>query len=209
MALVDHLIYAAPDLDAGVERLESILGVRAVPGGRHPGYGTRNALLALGPETYLEVLAPDPDGPEPERPRLFGIDRLDAPGLAAWVAKESDLEGRVEAADRRGVRLGEILSGGRERPDGSVLAWRLTDPHVVLGDGIVPFLIDWGTTESPARAAPKGCTLLRLRAEHPDPARIGEMLLALGVELAVEVELGRAPALIATIGTARGEVELT
>ncbi|MEE8446636.1 MAG: hypothetical protein V3S52_03165 [Gemmatimonadota bacterium] len=69
-----------------------------------------------------------------------------------------------------------------------------------------PGLIDWGTTESPARAAPKGCMLLRLRAEHPDPARIGEMLLALGVELAVE--LGRAPALIATIGTARGEVGL-
>ncbi len=206
MALVDHLIYAAPDLDAGVERLESILGVRAVPGGRHPGYGTRNALLALGPETYLEVLAPDPDGPEPERPRLFGIDRLDAPGLAAWVAKESDLEGRVEAADRRGVKLGEILSGGREGPDGSVLAWRLTDPHVVLGDGIVPFLIDWGRTERPARTAPKGCTLLGLRAEHPDPARIGAMLLALGVELAVES--GRAPALIATIGTARGDVEL-
>jgi hypothetical protein len=77
---------------------------------------------------------------------------------------------------------------------------------VVRGDGIVPFLIDWGTTESPARAAPKGCMLLRLRAEHPDPARIGEMLLALGVEL--PVELGRAPTLIATIGTARGEVEL-
>ena len=91
-------------------------------------------------------------------------------------------------------------------PDGTVLAWRLTDPHVVGGDGIVPFLIDWGTTESPARAAPKGCMLLRPRAEQPDPARIGEMLLALGVELAVE--LGRAPALIATIGTARGEVEL-
>jgi len=206
MAVVDHLIYAAPDLDAGVERLESILGVRAIPGGRHPDYGTRNALLALGPETYLEVLAPDPDGPEPERPRLFGIDQLDAPRLAAWVERESDLEGRVEAADRRGVTLGEILSGGRERPDGSVLAWRLTDPHVVIGDGIVPFLIDWGTTESPARAAPKGCTLLGLRAEHPDPARIGAMLLALGADLVVES--GHAPALVATIGTARGEVEL-
>lgn len=206
MDVVDHLIYAAPHLDAGVERLENILGVRAIPGGRHPGYGTRNALLALGPEMYLEVLAPDPDGPEPARPRLFGIDRLDAPRLAAWVAKESDLEGRVEAADRRGVKLGEILLGSRERPDGSVLAWRLTDPHVVLGDGIVPFLIDWGPTESPARAAAKGCTLLGLRAEHPDPARIRAMLLALGVEL--EVESGRAPALIARIGTARGEVEL-
>lgn len=206
MVVVDHLIYAAPDLDAGVERLESILGVRAIPGGRHPDYGTRNALLALGPETYLEVLAPDPDGPEPERPRLFGIDRLDVPTLAAWAAKGSDLEGRVEAADRRGVKLGEILLGGRERPDGSVLAWLLTDPHLVLGDGIVPFLIDWGTTESPARAAPKGCTLLGFRAEHPDPARIGAMLSALGVELTVES--GRAPALIATIGTARGEVEL-
>ena len=207
MNVVDHLIYAAPHLDAGVERLESILGVRAIPGGRHPSYGTRNALLALGPEAYLEVLAPDPDAPPPERPRLFEIDRLDAPKLAAWAARNSDLEGRVEAAHRGGVELGEIQSGGRERPDGSVLAWRLTDPHVVLGDGIIPFLIDWGTTESPARAAPKGCTLLRLRAEHPDPARIGAMLLALGVELAVES--GRAPALIATIGTARGEVELT
>ena len=36
---VDHLVYATPDLDSGVEEIEKLLGVRATPGGQHPGRG--------------------------------------------------------------------------------------------------------------------------------------------------------------------------
>jgi Glyoxalase-like domain len=32
---VDHLVYATPDLDAGIARIEVLLGVRATPGGQH------------------------------------------------------------------------------------------------------------------------------------------------------------------------------
>jgi dipeptidyl aminopeptidase/acylaminoacyl peptidase len=46
---VDHLVYITPDLNRGIEEIEKLLGVRATPGGQHIGYGTRNALIALGP----------------------------------------------------------------------------------------------------------------------------------------------------------------
>ena len=34
---VDHLVYATPDLNRGVEEIEKLVGVRATAGGQHPG----------------------------------------------------------------------------------------------------------------------------------------------------------------------------
>lgn len=204
MSEIDHLVYAAPDLEAAVDRIDRALGVRPAPGGRHPRWGTRNALLSLGPDMYLEILAPDPE--RPESPTLFGLDRLEAPRLVTWVAKGSDLERRVQVAAAAGVHLGEIIAAGRETPDGSVLSWRLTDPEVVLADGIVPFLIDWGDSRHPATDAPGGCILAALRAEHPEPARVAAMLRAIGSDMPVAE--GPVPALIATIRIPAGEIEL-
>jgi hypothetical protein len=78
---IDHLVYATPDLTVGIERIEALIGVRATPGGQHPGEGTRNALVALGPSSYLEIIARDPEQPEPATARKFGIDTLRAPRL--------------------------------------------------------------------------------------------------------------------------------
>lgn len=88
---LDHLVYASPDLELGVAQIETRLGVRLLAGGSHPDWGTRNALLPLGPTTFLEVIGPDPERRAAARPRLFGIDALTAPRLVTWAAKGAEL----------------------------------------------------------------------------------------------------------------------
>jgi hypothetical protein len=203
---IDHLVYATPDLQLGIDAVEKQLGVKAAAGGQHPGLGTRNALVALGPTSYLEIIGPDPEQPKPSGPRRFGIDDLKAPRIVRWVVKSSELPAVAEAAAKSGVTVGPIASGSRRRPDGVVLAWRYTDPAVVVADGLVPFFIDWGSSPHPALTATKGATLTQLRGEHPDAPRVQKMLGALGLDL--KVSQASTPAIIATIDSPRGRVEL-
>jgi hypothetical protein len=203
---VDHLVYATPDVAAGVENVEQLLGVKAIPGGQHPGGGTRNALIGLGVETYLEIIGPDPDQPKPPGPRRFNIDELKAPRLLTCAVRGADLEAIVETAMKHRIELGRVQSGSRRRPDGVLLSWRLTVSPALTGDGLIPFFIDWGKTPHPTAALPKGCLLVALRAEHPDANRIKEQLSTLGLSL--RVDTGSAPAIIATIRTPKGDVEL-
>jgi len=206
VAQVDHIVYATPDLQLGIDTAEKLFGVRATPGGQHPGLGTRNALIALGPASYLEIIGPDPDQPRPAGGRRFGIDDLKAPHLLTWVAKGTSLEKFAADAKAHGIDLGAVIPGSRKRPDGVVLSWTYTDPRVVLADRLIPYFIDWGSSPHPSATAAKGVTLVSLRAEHPDAARVQSMLKQLGLELAVT--RGPRPSLIATFDSPKGKVEL-
>ena len=128
LARVDHLVYATPDLDVGIDTIEKLLGIRATLGGQHFGKGTRNALIALGSSTYLEIVGPDALQPKPETRRWFGIDDLPVPKLVAWAAKGNDLTRLVTEAADQGVDLGGVKSGSRRRLDGLLLTWQFTDP---------------------------------------------------------------------------------
>ncbi|HSR46530.1 MAG TPA: VOC family protein [Anaerolineales bacterium] len=204
--MVDHLVFAAPNLEAGVAEIEDRLGVRASFGGRHPGRGTQNAILALGPASYLEILAPDPAQTDVRRPLWFGLDRLETPRLVAWAAKSSDLDKLATEASRNGIRLGDIGHGSRQGPRGERLRWRFTDPATVVAGGLVPFFIDWGTGPHPAATAPRGAELVSLRGEHPDAQGVRRALDVLGIDLSVQP--GGQPRLIAVLATRSGEVTL-
>ena len=202
--LIDHLVYATPDLDLGIDKIERLLGVRATLGGQHPGAGTRNALVSLGLGTYLEIVGPDRTQPEPEQPRWFRIDEIDAPRLVTWAARVDAIEQRSSEVRRLG--LGDIVAGSRRRGDGVLLSWHYTNPRTIVGDGIIPFLIDWGTTPHPSESAAQGASLITLRAEHPQPEPIRDVARRLGLSL--QIDRGSQPALVATIASLRGEVEL-
>lgn len=96
--VIDHVIYAHPDLDAAVAYLANRFGVLATGGGRHPARGTHNKLLALGARTYLEVIAPDPDQPEPDEPRPYGVEGISRGGLVGWALAVDDIDAAVANA---------------------------------------------------------------------------------------------------------------
>lgn len=204
--MLDHLVYATDDVDRSVDELEVLLGVRASQGGQHPGRGTRNALLALGDASYLEIVGPDAAQPVSPSPRWFSVDTLTAPRIVTWAAKAVHLETLRATAAREGIDIGAVANGERTRPDGVKLQWQLTSPLTVIADGIVPFFIDWGTSAHPAVSAAPGLTLVELRAEHPKPGDVQGILLSLGVTLSVHY--ASTPALIATIDGPRGRIEL-
>ena len=203
---VDHLVYAAPNLDRATDDLERRLGVRASEGGRHEGRGTRNRLIAVGPRAYLEIVAPDEGQPKPPASRWFGIDALREGRLVRWAAHARDLSGLAAEARAAGVDLGATTSGSRQRPDGVTLTWSFTDPSAASVGGAVPFFIDWGASPHPATTAAPGPRLIQLYAEHPDPDGAARSLAA--VSLALPVARGPEPALVATFRTARGDVDL-
>ncbi len=201
---IDHLILAVPHLEDGVSEVEARFGVRAAGGGQHLGQGTHNKLVALGPRTYLEIIAPDPAQPEPSAPRPYGVDGVTRSGLVGWAIACDDIDRALDAARAAGFDPGDVIDGHRLTSDGTMLRWRVTSNARTAG--VVPFLIDWGDTAHPASSSVSGLRLESLQIEHPDPQSIVQLLQALGTSVDV-IEAGR-PAVVARVIGPKGGYEL-
>jgi hypothetical protein len=203
---LDHLVYVTADINESIKHISMKLGVTAVAGGQHPKWGTRNALVSLGPQIYLEIMGPDTTLSRPGLTRPFDIDRLKFPRLATWVCRSENLTKTIELGRQVGVDFGEVQSGSRTKPDGSVLSWSMTDLMMNRENGIVPYFINWGRSIHPAESAPKGCILKELKAKHPNPDYVRSILKAFDLDL--PIEYGKAFELNAIVETKEGLVEI-
>lgn len=200
-AVLDHLVVVAPTLAAGEEFLRQRLGISMVPGGSHPRMGTHNRLLRVGPVSYLEVIAVDPQAEPPDQPRWFGLDSLPAdapPRLATWVARTSDL-----AAAAPHLPMGPIATMTRGQ-----LSWRLTIPPdgSLPFSGLCPHLIQWDAPIHPAAMLPdSGCRLTMLELHLPEDEQLNPLLAAIGFQGPVRVHTtSTTPELVAHFDTLQG-----
>jgi len=203
---LDHLVYTASSLEVGMNEIESILGVRPVPGGSHPDFGTQNALLSLGTSTYLEVIAPDPNTSLPNQDILFNEYFNQRPQLARWVVQTEQIEKITARALSSGLNLGSVQNGSRKKPDGSIIAWQITDPWVIPLEGAVPFLINWDDTPHPAASAASAGELVGFVLEHPNPVQVRDALTLLGLN--IKIKQSEKFRLVATVETPNGLREI-
>ena len=203
--VLDHLVYAVPDLEAAVAHFEAKLGAAPRAGGKHDGLGTHNAILSGGAQRYVELIAADPEEPAPAQPRPFGLDRLKRARLVTWAVRSGDIAADVERSRQAGFDPGLVLEVSRQQPNGERVAWKLSLRPESYGDGLVPFVIDWGQAAHPAEAGAR-CSLEGFRGLHPDPDSIRSALDALGVSF--EVAIGSAPELRSVVVGPSGRLEL-
>jgi Glyoxalase-like domain len=211
---LDHLVLAARTLGEGDAWCARTLGITPAPGGRHALMGTHNRVFAIAserfPRAYFEIIAIDPEAPDPGRARWFDLDdaRLqstlaDGPRLVHWVARCNDLDAALALLAHHGVDGGRILHAARTTPQGE-LRWRIAvrdDGSRAMG-GALPLLIEWGAMHPTDALPASGVTLTSLSlGAGGDRAP----LQALGFGALI----GGAATIAATLATPAGSVTLT
>jgi glyoxalase-like protein len=205
-ARLDHLVIGAPDLAGGMARFRALTGVEPTPGGRHPDFGTENALVSLGPGLYLEIIAPVA-GKEPRASfaDLSQLKHLEDLTPIAWAVAVADAT-RL-AADLRGcgIAVNGPFAGSRLTPDGGRLEWSL----VTLAEERPgwPFFLAWSAgAPHPSSTAAGGGSLVSLTLESPraESLRADLARFALPVAIAGAAQ----PGLRATLESPRGRIEL-
>ncbi len=171
---LDHFAIGARELDEGVAFVSRILGAPPVGGGKHPLFGTHNALWRLEGRfpTYLEVIAIDPKAPRLDRPRWFGLDdpltqaRLArGPKLLTFIVSTKDA---VLARKSMPVDPGAPVEVTR-----GTLRWLFSLPPDggLIAGGALPYLIEWPDGVSPiAKMSEQGIELISVGGN-----RIGEI----------------------------------
>ncbi|WP_163339910.1 VOC family protein [Desulfopila sp. IMCC35008] len=210
---LDHLVIAAKSLEQGVAYVEETLGVTIPFGGIHPQMGTHNHLASLGTDSFLEIIAINPNAEPPRRPRWFDLDNplmikslQRSPRLIGWVANTNNIK-EVLAHSRCSFGTPETLQRDH-------LSWQFGLPADgrLLAGGFLPYLIQWPSKTHPAADMyDVGLHLKSLTCHHTNPAWLKSMLSSIGADGLIRIKqasCSKSSTLSAQFKTPSGEVTL-
>ena len=182
---LDHLTVVAPTLTEGVLHVRNCIGLDVPFGTRHEYMGTHNHRLRLGNSMYLEIVAFDPDGTDPGRPRWFGLDNQEKVRsdwnegcrLRGWVASTETFDSLLAT---HGAIFGDKVSLPTADP---TYSFTIPSDGALPLDGAVPAVIDHRGDSSYVASIPDlGARLRSLTLEHPDPAGIKALYRELAID---------------------------
>ncbi len=167
MNQLDHVVIATADLDRAKTAFAETTGCAPADGGSHPGWGTRNALVSLGADSYLEIIASDPE--QSLEGNLGGVlANLPATVPLHWAVRATDLQRVAQRARELGFTPGPIRAMSRTQPNGQRLDWELMGIGGHDLGGFVPFYIDWLQCIHPSATSPVVGELLSFEIVAPD-----------------------------------------
>lgn len=171
---VDHVSYAAEHdgVRATAERIGKLIGVAPVDGGVHPRFGTRNVVLPLAHDRYVEIVECLDHPASDKAPFGQAVKARSASGggWLGWVVAVDD----IAAVEKRLGR--QAVDGNRRRPDGLELRWRQIGVKGLMSDPQLPYYIQWADAEvHPSLGARTSVNIDSLQIAG-DPQRVAEWL---------------------------------
>ncbi len=204
---LDHIVVGCADLASGQAWMEDLIGRPAQGGGKHVAMSTHNKVWSLG-DCFLELIAINPDAPDPGRKRWFSLDDPTVqaklamgPHLLTWAVRVDDIEA-IQAASP--VPLGELHE--LERGD---LKWKVLIPQDggLLQGGHLPLVIQWLTPHPAERMDDSGMRLMSLTASRDEPTLVKTALKAIGAHDLIRVNNSAlTSSIIAEVSTEEGNV---
>lgn len=155
-AQLDHIVILIP-----IEQLRSLPtwltdNFTISPGGKHADGRTENVLILLADGVYLEIIAfTEHTSPEDRAKHRWGKLQY---GIIdyAFTLTTDDVDGDFEALKQCWSKAGvdeklvpeKLVDGGRTRPDGEELRWRIATPFDAIKTGVANF---WCLDVTPRR----------------------------------------------------------
>jgi catechol 2,3-dioxygenase-like lactoylglutathione lyase family enzyme len=133
---LDHVVIAVKDLDQAVADYEA-MGFITQYGGKHASGTTHNALITFKDGSYLELLAPTGEPPSPNGTDFSWLFQR-GEHLVGFAFHSEHLEQDAAALRAKGVNIGAISEGRRDRPDGVEIRWR----GAAIDDGLTMFFVE-------------------------------------------------------------------
>ncbi|WP_430788692.1 VOC family protein [Virgibacillus flavescens] len=156
MLALDHIVVAAKDAEELSADYGNEFTIKSIKGGQHTEWGTHNYLSYFSNDSYIEWLGTFDDekasnATNPLAKHLMYVLNNNITGPFQFALRTNQMDKYMEHFKQNDISFDGPISAEREKPDGSVLKWRMLFPKYNFETEVLPFLIEW---EDPKNAYP-------------------------------------------------------
>lgn len=174
----DHVVLAAPELEPAMVEFQEKTGIEPRISGSIKGLGIKTARVSFEGDSFLEIIAPDPEkgGPIGTLLRASGLTGLRPFHWAIRSSKTGELT-------RPFKKLGytpDCISMFGAREDGTPRKWEMLYLYGHSLRGMCPFFIDWDNSDHPCETMPVVGDLMHVKITAPGDDLIHKLISETG-----------------------------
>lgn len=148
MLALDHIVINSTNTNDIITRSGKKMAIKAVKGGEHDDWGTFNYLSHFSNNSYLELLGVNDldkavQSTNPLIQHLLYMQRNEINGPFQFALRTKQLDSYVTHFQKQGIPFKGPFPAQREKPDGTILRWRMLFPVYDYTTETMPFLIEW------------------------------------------------------------------